>query len=126
MSETIIISDTSSVGFNQASQIKIDEENRIHIVWKKGNNLFYNQSSVINSVSKNILSNAIQISPNPSTGVFQLNNICEHIEVSDNTGQLINTYKDIDKIDLYSQPAGFYYLKILYNNELHSLSVILL
>jgi secreted trypsin-like serine protease len=78
----------------------------------------YTDIPIINQSSVNIY-------PNPTTGVFQVESKDNfEIEVFNNLGRLINRSSNNKKIDISTQPKGIYLIRIKTNNQILTIKLI--
>ncbi|UKB81453.1 T9SS type A sorting domain-containing protein [Chryseobacterium sp. MEBOG07] len=89
----------------------------------------YNPAIITNTVSTKIidvvlgtnekLTNTIKIYPNPTTGIINLNtkSVPEKVEVHNVLGQVVRTFRNVNRIDISDLAAGIYLLKIASKNE---------
>lgn len=75
------------------------------------------------STEEQIISDGIKISPNPSTGIFNIDGLpqdyaAEKIQVLDLMGKVILETENTDKVDLTNQTTGMYFITIHFENEI--------
>lgn len=65
------------------------------------------------------------LAPNPSTGKVALNYVVDQLAVYNTQGDLIESYTDVDQVDLGHLPKGVYLLKLENNSFIKSARLIL-
>jgi hypothetical protein len=71
------------------------------------------------------VTNKLEMYPNPNnTDILTLNDTFENVRIYDQTGRLRINYDSVEKIDISSLEAGYFFVKAILNGSVHTLQLI--